>query len=142
MNISEDTFVSWAQGPSKTESDRCDNAESAIRKAIAADNDLSKLNISVFAQGSYKARTNIRQNSDVDICVRYSDAFFADYPQGKGDADFGNIDGKLPFSDYKDMVERALRSYFGARTITPARKQGNRCPRKHLSCGCGRGPNL
>lgn len=122
MNISEETLVSWAQGPSKTESDRCDNAENAIRKAIAADNDLSELNITVFAQGSYMARTNIRQNSDVDICVRYNDAFFADYPQGKADADFGNIDGKLPFSDYKDMVERALRNYFGAQTITRGNK--------------------
>jgi Second Messenger Oligonucleotide or Dinucleotide Synthetase domain len=122
MNISEDTLVSWAQGPSKTESDRCDNAENAIKKAIAADNDLSKLNISVFAQGSYKARTNIRQNSDVDICVRYNDAFFADYPPGKGDADFGNIDGKLLFSDYKEMVERALRSYFGTQSISRGNK--------------------
>lgn len=122
MNFSEDSFASWAQGPSKTESDKCENAENAVRKAIAADSDLSKLDITVFAQGSYKARTNIRQNSDVDICVRYNGAFFADYPAGKTDADFGNVDGKLPFSDYKGMAERALKRYFGAQSVTRGNK--------------------
>lgn len=122
MNFSEDNFASWAQGPSKTESDKCENAENAIRKAIAADDDLSKLDITVFAQGSYKDRTNIRQNSDVDICVRYNGAFFADYPAGKTDADFGNVDGKLPFNDYKGMVERALKRYFGAQSVTRGNK--------------------
>lgn len=122
MNFSEDNFASWAQGPSKTESDKCENAENAVRKAIAADSDLSKLDITVFAQGSYKARTNIRQNSDVDICVRYNGAFFADYPAGKAHADFGNVDGDLPFVDYKGMVERALKRYFDAQSVTRGNK--------------------
>ncbi|MES2408197.1 MAG: nucleotidyltransferase [Pseudomonadota bacterium] len=122
MNFTEENFVSWAQGPSKTESEKCENAENAIRKAIAADSDLSTHDITVFSQGSYKARTNIRQNSDVDICVRYNGAFFPDYPDGKTKEDFGNIDGKLPFADYKDMVGRALRSYFGASSVTGGNK--------------------
>jgi hypothetical protein len=58
----------------------------------------------------------------VDICVRYNGAFFPDYPDGKTKEDFGNIDGKLPFADYKDMVGRALRSYFGAPSVMRGNK--------------------
>ncbi len=122
MNFSEDTFNSWAQGPSKTESDKCENAEKAVRKALQADNQLSKFDISVFAQGSYKARTNVRLDSDVDICVRYNDSFFPDYPDDKTKKDFGHIDGGMRFADFKNMVETALRNYFGA----PGVDRGNK----------------
>ena len=118
MNISEETFTSWSQGPSKTETDKCDNAESAVRKAIAADDKLSRLDISVFAQGSYKARTNIRQDSDVDVCVRYNATFFPEYPDGTTKETFGNIDGTMAFADFKNMVQKALKGYFGEAGVT------------------------
>ncbi len=81
MSRWEDVFSSWAQGPGRSESDKCENAETAVRKAITADRTLSNFDVSVFAQGSYKARTNIRQDSDVDICIRCNSAFFVDYPR-------------------------------------------------------------
>ena len=83
MNISEDTFTTRSKGPSQTESDKCSNAETAVKKAITSSADLDDLNISVFAQGSYRNRTNVRQDSDVDICVRYNSTFFPEYPAGK-----------------------------------------------------------
>jgi tRNA nucleotidyltransferase (CCA-adding enzyme) len=107
MSTWEDIFSSWAQGPGKTEADKCDNAEAAVRKAIAADRTLSRLDTTVFAQGSYKARTNVKQDSDVDICVRYDGGFFESYPEGKTRAAFGNVEGSLNFSDFKNMVEHA-----------------------------------
>lgn len=122
MNISEDTFSAWAQGPSKSEIERCENAETAVRKAVAADADLSKLDLTVFAQGSYKARTNVRQDSDVDVCVRYNGGFYDDYPEGKTRADFGNLDGSLAFSDFKNVVGRALNKYFGSDAVARGKK--------------------
>ena len=122
MTISEDTFTSWSQGPGKTEADKCENAETAVRKAIAADEKLSVLDISVFAQGSYMARTNVRQDSDVDVCIRYNTAFFPEYPDGKTSKDFGNGDGALRFADFKNMVEKALKSYFGEAGVTRGNK--------------------
>ncbi len=113
MNISEETLSSWSKGPSQTELDKCDHAETAIRKAIKADNVLTDLDITIFAQGSYRARTNVRQNSDVDICIRYNATFFPDYPAGKTKEDFGNVDGTMRFADFKNMVQAALESYFG-----------------------------
>jgi hypothetical protein len=122
MSTLEDTFTSWAQGPGSTEAEKCKNAEAAVRKALTADRTLSRLDITVFAQGSYNARTNVKQDSDVDICVRYNGGFFESYPEGKTRKDFGNVDGTLNFSDFKSMVENALNSYFGASSVTRGNK--------------------
>ena len=117
MNFSEETFSSWAAAPSKTETDKAKHAEDAVRDAIDADGNLSMLNISVFPQGSYKARTNVRQNSDVDICVRCNEPFFADYPENKTREDFGNQKADLKYADFKNMVQRALVAHFGDASV-------------------------
>lgn len=122
MNISEDTFIFWSKGPPETEKAKCENAESVVRKALAANSDLQGLNITVFAQGSYRARTNVRRNSDVDICIRYNDSFFPDYPDGTTHETFGNIEGKMPFATFKNMVERALVERFGRAGVTRGNK--------------------
>lgn len=122
MSTLEDIFSSWAQGPGTTEAEKCENAERAVRKAVAADSKLSRLDVTVFAQGSYKARTNIKEDSDVDVCVRYNGGFFEWYPEGKTRADFGNVEGSLNFSDFKNMVDAALNSYFGKASVTRGNK--------------------
>lgn len=122
MNISEETLTLWSQGPGKTEAEKCDNAETAIKKAIAANKELASLDVSIFAQGSFRVRTNVRQDSDVDICVRYNTAFFGDYPEGKSSKDFGFGDASLTFADFKNKVERALKSYFGETSVARGKK--------------------
>jgi hypothetical protein len=123
MNISEDTFVSWSKGPSETEAAKCENAETAVRKAIEASAELQKLDITVFAQGSYRARTNVRQNSDVDICVRYNSAFYEDYPSGTTRETFGNVaHTSLKFSDFKNLLQKALEDRFGKSGVTRGNK--------------------
>lgn len=122
MNVSEETFEFWAQGPGATETEKCENAETAIRKAIAADAELSKMDISVFAQGSYRARTNVRQDSDVDICVCCNSTFFADYPSGKAHSDFGNSSSDLSFTEFKNKVQSALEAYFGEGAVNRGKK--------------------
>jgi hypothetical protein len=122
MNVSEDTFVFWSTGPSETEAEKCENAESVIRKAIAADAAMQKLDISVFAQGSYRARTNVRQNSDVDICVRYNGSFFPEYLEGVKQSDVGNVDSDFSYAKFKDMLQAALESRFGVAGVTRGKK--------------------
>jgi predicted nucleotidyltransferase len=77
----EDVFRTWGGAPSNTEQGKCENA---VRKAIDASRKLSSKTIEVFAQGSYANRTNVRQDSDVDICVLYKDAFYSDYSMSQG----------------------------------------------------------
>ena len=122
MIISEDTFKSWSKGPSHTESAKCDHAETAVRKATKADEQLRRLDVSVFAQGSYRARTNVRHNSDVDICIRYNSSFFPDYPPGTTQETFRNVDSTMYFADFKNMVHVALENYFGKGGVTRGNK--------------------
>jgi hypothetical protein len=119
----EDTLQSWANPPGETEQAKCDNAVRAIRKSVDSSSALSKKNIRVFAQGSYCNRTNVRQDSDVDVCVLCSDSFFYDLPAGKTAADFGfHTPAEYGYSQYKNDVEAALTSYFGAAGV----KRGNK----------------
>jgi hypothetical protein len=117
VNIPEDTLAAWSKGPSQTETDKCENAERGIRKAFDADEEMKLLDVSIFATGSYRVRTNIRQDSDVDVCVRYNDAFFARYPEGTTDRDLGHSDSSMSYTGFKNKVEHALREYFGALEI-------------------------
>jgi hypothetical protein len=114
----EDTLTAWSKGPGTTEQEKCENAERAVKKAIAGDENLSTMDITVFAQGSYRKRTNVKRDSDVDICVRLNSTFFEDYPAGKKREDFGNVAGSITFSDYKNLVHKALNSYFGTDSVT------------------------
>lgn len=122
MNISEDTFVSWSKGPSATETQRCENAETAVRNALNSHAKLKAMNTSVFAQGSYRARTNVRQESDVDVCVRYNDSFFEDYPVGRSREDYGHVASPLSYTDFRNMVGEALSDYFGKDGVTRGNK--------------------
>jgi hypothetical protein len=118
----DETLAGWAKGPGKTEQDKYENAERAVKAAIAASAKLSAMNVTVLPQGSYRARTNVKQDSDVDICVRLNSTFFADYPEGKKREDFGHSPGSISFSDFKNLVHEALNSYFGAGFVTPGNK--------------------
>jgi hypothetical protein len=120
----EDVFCTWGCAPSATEREKCENAERAVRKAIDASKKLNGKTIEVFAQGSYANRTNVRQDSDVDICVLYKDAFFPDYSlsQGLSDAALSFTGGRYPYAEFKNDVHGALKSYFGADSVTRGNK--------------------
>jgi len=121
----EEIFTSWTKPPSDTEESRCDNTVNMIQKAIDADEILSKMTIEVFAQGSYANNTNVKLNSDVDICVRNMDYLFAVYPEGKTNADFGLSDSDYGYLTFKSQVENALVNYFCRREVTPGNKAFN-----------------
>lgn len=118
----EDTFETWSKKPSKTEIEKCENAESMVRDAISEDEKLSQLDIVIFPQGSYKARTNVRLDSDVDICVLLRNPIFCDYPEGSGPASFGLSDHEFTYSEYKNLVEQALVNKFGRAGVTRGNK--------------------
>lgn len=72
----EAVFTIWGAAPSQTQQDKAENAVRAVRNAIDASTALSAHSIDVFVQGSYRNRTNVRQDSDVDVSVCYRDAWF------------------------------------------------------------------
>src|ERR1700722_18709263 len=103
----EATFRSWGAPPGGTEQTKCGNAERAVRSAIAASAKLGVKSIEVFTQGSYANRTNVRQDSDVDICVLCTDVFFPDYSLSQGvlsNAVFGFRDAAYSYAEFKNDV--------------------------------------
>jgi len=110
--ISEQTLQVWSNAPSETEQTKCDNAVSVIRKALGSDTSLGRRTIRVFAQGSYCNRTNVRQDSDVDVCGLCSDTLFYDIPAGTNPASFGLSPADYVYSRFKDDVSAALTSFF------------------------------
>jgi hypothetical protein len=116
----ESTFTSWGNGPSKTEQDKAANAERQVRDAISASSKLNNRKIRVFAQGSYRNRVNVRQDSDVDIGVACSDVFFPDYSDDnvKDLVEAGLIDGSYSFATFKNEVGEALTARFGSGSVS------------------------
>ncbi len=121
----EDAFSSWAQPPAKTEQERCENAERSVRNAINASDRLKNRNIKVFAQGSYRNNTNVRQDSDVDIGILCYDVFYDQLPEGAKKEDFDIIPADYDYSTFKSEVESALVAYFGKTSVSRGNKAFN-----------------
>lgn len=131
----EAQFATWAQPPSKTETEKMERAEKAIRDAISADQKLQEHDILVFAQGSYANRTNVAGESDVDICVMCRDIFFSDWEWVderaardtevraalKREANVSDVD--YSYADFKNDVGIALVQRFGP---PPAVERGDK----------------
>ncbi|HMJ24463.1 MAG TPA: nucleotidyltransferase [Pyrinomonadaceae bacterium] len=118
----EDTFQSWSAPPSKTEQEKSANAETGISKAVQANRELAASNVNVFAQGSYAANTNVRLDSDVDICVLCRDTFFFDLPEGKMQEHYGITPATFRFADYKSLLHTALVARFDNTGVTRGNK--------------------
>lgn len=65
----ETTLQGWVKPPSDAEESRRDKTEGEIRQALLDYKPLPNAVMRVFAQGSYKNKTNVRLKSDVDIAV-------------------------------------------------------------------------
>ena len=111
---SEDTLNNWWKPPSDTEETKLSNIERMVKECINEDPNLKGMNIKIFGQGSYVNDTNVRLNSDVDLNIKYVDAFYFDLPQGKTREDFG-LNNPISYSarEFKNHVQSALVNKFG-----------------------------
>lgn len=94
-----------------------------IREAVRASSVLAAREVRVFAQGSYHNNTNVRAESDVDICVLCSNLLLPRYlSAGLTQDAVGLTDAADTFAAFKDDVGIALRSHFGAAAVTRGKK--------------------
>lgn len=121
----EGVFGLWSQPPNKTEQERCEQAEKAIKDAIKSDASLAARTVRTFAQGSYRNHTNVRQDSDVDVCVLHSNVIFCDLPEGVTLQQVGLCPTNYKFEEYKNEVGRALVNKFGHNSISRGNKAFN-----------------
>jgi len=120
----EETFRGWSGPSSATEQEKQERAERMVRDAIRASRALASKQIEVFAQGSYRNNTNVREDSDVDICVRCMDVCFTDFSMADGftEQDVGLVDASYTYPQFKSDVEGALVARFGLAAV----KRGNK----------------
>jgi|HubBroStandDraft_6_1064221.scaffolds.fasta_scaffold2372913_1 hypothetical protein len=62
-----------------------------VRDAVDSYKTLSDRGVRFIPQGSYHNNTNVRQESDVDICVCCTSTYFVDF----GSADYGSVSGQI-----------------------------------------------
>lgn len=112
--FSEDTLKSWERPASDNEERRISNAIRMVKEAINSSEDLKtkRNNIEVFVQGSYENNTNVRANSDVDVCVMLKNPFFTLYPVGYDRSNYGFTSGDYTFIKFRHDLLKALNSKF------------------------------
>lgn len=77
MRYNEDQLKEMTKPSSDSEEQRMENATRMVREALANNGTIIKAGeYDIFPQGSYANNTNIRNDSDVDINVCYTGAFF------------------------------------------------------------------
>jgi hypothetical protein len=105
----EADFRRWSKPSSDDEAEKCDRVERMIHEAIDASDWLKGKVSRVFAKGSYKNNTNVRLESDVDICVQGN----CRYWNASAVPGYKPSTCSYTFVEFKNEVERALVAKFG-----------------------------
>lgn len=113
MNFSEQQLINWSKPVSTSEDQKCENAINQVTAALKAK---FGNRVSIFLQGSYRNNTNVRQNSDVDIVMRYDDAYYPDL-QRLSDIDKAMYNSQRTsagynFDELKSDTQAALEAVF------------------------------
>lgn len=116
MSLLEETLEKWAAPLTKGQEEKCARAVKEVKAAIAEDAKLGAMLqsglVEVFAQGSYENNVNVRDESDVDVCVLCKQTYRWQ-PTAMTLEETGGVPATYEFSDYKQDVFKALRDYFG-----------------------------
>lgn len=126
MTISESQLETWAAPPGDA---KAVEAHRQIREALENDPVLSKKTVDIYLQGSYRNRTHIRADSDVDVVAELSSTFSYDVDQlvPAQKALFETVypgAATYRFDDFKADVARALKHRFGEANVDDT---GNKC---------------
>lgn len=118
----EQTLSSWSKPASKTEEQKISNAISMIKDAVKAHITLKDKNIEFIIQGSYGNNTNVKLDSDIDVCIMLKDTFYSEYREGATRDDYGFTRGTNSFDDYRSCVIKAMIEKFGSTNVTTGNK--------------------
>ena len=121
-NQTKARFTNWKGKASDSEEEKYKRTCRAIGEALRASDRLSKYEFDVYAKGSYPNFTNVVRDSDVDIAVELTTFFknrFIHAAKGLTMADVGvtPYEGDATLTGFKDDVEHALITYFGAGVV-------------------------
>jgi hypothetical protein len=128
----EQTLRKWTKPSSDTECDKQANAERMISAAIREYEPLKFRTIKIIPQGSYRNNTNVKTESDVDICVCCMEPFFDDYTGADySRTESGIVPATYAYPDFKNDVQKALEHKFGKISIYRGDKAFDVHPTSH-----------
>lgn len=135
MMYTEEKLKLYASPLSETEQEKCKRAIEMVRDALVGIGYTERGSIvkgddgaaytlqmgrgaggsgvTILVQGSYANNTNIRASSDVDVAVISEEPFVTEYRPGIDNSNYGFTLSDSTPAQFKDEVERALRSKFG-----------------------------
>ena len=127
MRYTESQLESFTKPISDSENQRCENMIRMVKDAIQGyynetRNYKTNLNnYEIFLQGSYANNTNVKQNSDVDICVMYKGVFHYSMPKGYS-LDGSYTDSSLDYFELRNIIKKALIKKFGSNRVIDKNK--------------------
>ena len=110
MAIPEQQLQTWSTQGAQTASA---TTYSSIKNALEAHDWPPGMTYTVYLQGSYPNRTNIRGDSDVDVVVESNEIFFHDVPPELLSRMNFN-DGNYSWREFRTEVKSALTNYYGS----------------------------
>ncbi len=124
MAIPETQLSTWAAPPGDS---KAQAAYGQVRRALEGSPALQSKTLDRYLQGSYRNRTHIRADSDVDVVAELQSSFFYNIDRlGEPEkALFKQLvpDATYLFAHFKRDVLQALVDAFGANSVT----EGNKC---------------
>lgn len=127
MRYTESELESFTKPISESENQRCENMIRMVKDAIqnyyneTRDSKMSLSNYEIFLQGSYANNTNVKQNSDVDICVMYKNVFRYHMPVGYS-LDSKYTDSSISYMELRNTIKKALINKFGSDRVVDKNK--------------------
>jgi Nucleotidyltransferase domain. len=141
LKYTEQQLARMASPIGKTEEEKCKNAIRMVRDAMKkldytddgkdiykfADDTYayalnlrqrnSEKNVTILIQGSYANKTNIPEESDVDVAIILESTFTTKYRKGVTRENYGFTKGTFSILELKDEVEKALNEHFGRQGV-------------------------
>jgi hypothetical protein len=117
-------FSFWQRPASETEEAQIAAAATRVGSAMRHSRDLAQRSWTIIEQGSYHNNTNTRSESDMDLCVCLTDAFFVEGPTGDVPtmAELGREPVPFTFDQYRAHIAWCLQREFGVTAVTMGSK--------------------
>ena len=123
MKYTNDQLKEMARPASDSEEIRMDNATKMVKDALFGNGIIPSNDYEIFAQGSYANNTNVRNNSDIDINICYTGAFYYTIPDGTTKEQYGLTNpSTYSFQQFKNDVEKILVLKFGREQVVRKNK--------------------
>lgn len=124
MKLTDNQLSTWTKPPFDNEEEKAEETKDRVQIAVDNYPPLKNLSPRVFAKGSYKNRTNVRHNSDIDIGIELTNLYGLNLPDGvtiDNIHELSRYDG-IPSLEFKRLVGEAMRKEFGDRVDSSGNK--------------------